>query len=116
MEDGVLERGWQHDEVACYICADVKWTKWIWQGHPSHLLHLVRAVSHSTARRKTTNLPVIRREEHFEAEHEENQCRYSWLAITPGAISSSIHKLEAAATADKASGAGSNSLLHHSKS
>ena len=57
-------------------------------------------LTHSTARRKTTNLPVIRGEEHFGAEHEENQCWYSWLTNTPGASSSSINKAEAAATAD----------------
>lgn len=57
-------------------------------------------LTYSTVTEKTTNLPVIKREGHFGAEHEENQCLYSWLTNTPGAISSSIHKLEAAATAD----------------
>lgn len=55
---------------------------------------------YSTVTEKTTNLPVIKGEEHFEAEHEENQCLYSWLPNTLGAISGSIHKPEAVATAD----------------
>lgn len=37
---------------------------------------------HSTVRKKTTSLPVITREEHFEAEHEEDQCPYSVITNT----------------------------------
>lgn len=54
----------------------------------------------TTTKKTTTNLPVIKGEEHFGAEYEENQCHSSWLTNTPGASLSSIHKSEAAATAD----------------
>lgn len=42
-------------------------------------------LTHSTARKKTASLSVIRGKEHFGAGREENQCQDTWLTNTPGA-------------------------------